>query len=170
MRKNHNNCNVKMPEEYNKILKFNQEQKSMKIPFVIYANMKSLLEKIQTCDNDPTKSFTSKTNKHTAVCGYLLFTYCSVGNNKSKHNFNRREGSVKNFCGDLKKHATKIINFKRRKHRVVDNFFGDNQKNKSDKAVTHKIKFIHCVRFMSRLLSSLADNFTEGFEKDIRKS
>ena len=41
MRKNHNNCNVKMPEEYNKILKFNQEQKSMKIPFVIYANMKS---------------------------------------------------------------------------------------------------------------------------------
>ena len=32
--------------------KFTKNHKSMKIPFVIYASMESLLEKIQACDND----------------------------------------------------------------------------------------------------------------------
>ena len=37
--KNHSYCNMKMPgAAYNKILKFNQEQKPLKIPFVIYAD------------------------------------------------------------------------------------------------------------------------------------
>ena len=32
-----------MPEEYNKILKYNQGEKSMKVPFIIYADVESLL-------------------------------------------------------------------------------------------------------------------------------
>ena len=60
---NHSYCNVKVPEAPNKILKFNQNHKSMKIPFVVYADNKSLLEKISSCDNDPTKSFTSTINR-----------------------------------------------------------------------------------------------------------
>ena len=47
----------------------------MKIQFVIYADTNSLLEKIQTRDNNPEKSFTSKVIKHTA-CGYSVFTQC----------------------------------------------------------------------------------------------
>ena len=35
MCKNHNYCNLKIPEANNKILKFNQEQKSLKISSVI---------------------------------------------------------------------------------------------------------------------------------------
>ena len=34
-----------MPTEYNKILKYNHGEKSMKVPFIIYANLESLLEK-----------------------------------------------------------------------------------------------------------------------------
>ena len=34
-----------MPNEYNKILKYNHGEKSMKVPFIIYANLESLLEK-----------------------------------------------------------------------------------------------------------------------------
>ena len=34
-----------MPEEDNKILKYNQREKSMKVPFIIYADLESLLEK-----------------------------------------------------------------------------------------------------------------------------
>ena len=49
--KNHDYCNIKMPEGYNKILKFTQNHKSMKIRFVIYENKGPLLEKIQVCDN-----------------------------------------------------------------------------------------------------------------------
>ena len=34
-----------MPEKDNKILKYNHGEKSMKVPFIIYADLKSLLEK-----------------------------------------------------------------------------------------------------------------------------
>ena len=70
-----------MPEAKNKILNFTQNHKSVKIPFVIYADTESLLEKIQAWDNDPTKLFTSKINKHTAG-DYSLFTHCSFDNNE----------------------------------------------------------------------------------------
>ena len=42
---NHDCCYVEMPEEDNKILKYNQGEKSMKVPFIIYADLESLLEK-----------------------------------------------------------------------------------------------------------------------------
>ena len=35
-----------MPEEDNKILKYNHGEKSMKVPFIIYADLESLLEKL----------------------------------------------------------------------------------------------------------------------------
>ena len=34
-----------MPEKDNKILKYNQGEKSMNVPFIIYADLESLLEK-----------------------------------------------------------------------------------------------------------------------------
>ena len=45
----------------------------MKIPFIIYADMESLLEKIDTCPKNPKNSSTTKINKDTAS-GYFLFT------------------------------------------------------------------------------------------------
>ena len=33
--KNHNDCYIKMPKEYNNILKYNHGEKSIKIPFII---------------------------------------------------------------------------------------------------------------------------------------
>ena len=35
---NHDNYYVEMPEEDNKILKYNHEKKSIKVPFIIYAD------------------------------------------------------------------------------------------------------------------------------------
>ena len=48
----------------------------MKVLSIIYADLKSLLEKISTCHNNPKKLSTAKINKHTAS-GYSLFTHCS---------------------------------------------------------------------------------------------
>ena len=45
-----------MPKEDNEILKYNHEEKSMKVPFIIYADLESLLEKVNTCHNNPKKS------------------------------------------------------------------------------------------------------------------
>ena len=56
VRENHDYCYVEIPEEDNKILKNNQGEKSMKVPFIIYAGLECLLEKMNTCHNNPEKS------------------------------------------------------------------------------------------------------------------
>ena len=45
IRKDHDFCHVKMPDENNKILKYNPGEKSLKHPFTIYADLECLLEK-----------------------------------------------------------------------------------------------------------------------------
>ena len=42
---NHDYCCIEMPNEDNKILKYNHGEKSMKAPFIIYADLQPLLEK-----------------------------------------------------------------------------------------------------------------------------
>ena len=71
-----------MPKEDNKILKYNHLEKSMKVSFIIYADLEPLLEKINTNWNSPEKSSTTKINKHTPS-GYSLFTQCSFDETKS---------------------------------------------------------------------------------------
>ena len=47
----------------------------MKAPFIIYADLESLLEKMNTCYNNPEKSSATKINKY-APSGYSSFTHC----------------------------------------------------------------------------------------------
>ena len=47
-------------------------EKSMKVPFIIYVDLDSLLEKMNTCHSNPKKSSTTKINKH-IPSGYWLF-------------------------------------------------------------------------------------------------
>ena len=54
-----------MLKEDNKTLKYNHEENSMKVPFIIYADIESLLEKVSHCHNHPEKSSTTKINEHT---------------------------------------------------------------------------------------------------------
>ena len=53
-----------MPSEDTKILELNQYQKSDKAPFIIYANLDCMLEKIDACKNNSEKSSTTKASKH----------------------------------------------------------------------------------------------------------
>ena len=46
-------CHLKMPDEDNKILKYIPGEKSLKVPFIIYADLECLLQKINTCSNNP---------------------------------------------------------------------------------------------------------------------
>ena len=75
-------CYVEMPDKDNKILKYNPEEKFMKVPFIINADLESLLEKMNTCYTDPEKSSTTKIKKHTPS-GYSMYTLCSFGNTLS---------------------------------------------------------------------------------------
>ena len=69
-------CHVEMPNEDKKILKYNHGEKSLKVTFMIYADLECLLEKTNTCQNNPKKSYTEKKAKH-MPSGYAWFTCCS---------------------------------------------------------------------------------------------
>ena len=53
-----------MPFEETKILEFNQHQKFDKAPFIIYADLECIIEKIDECKNNPENSSTTKTIEH----------------------------------------------------------------------------------------------------------
>ena len=55
-----------MPKEDNKILRYNQRGKSMKVSFIIYSDLDSLLEKLSTCHSSPNKLLTTKINQNNA--------------------------------------------------------------------------------------------------------
>ena len=106
---NHDYCHIEMPTKDNNIIKYKQGEKSLKLPFIIYADLECLVEKINTCYNNPEESSTTKTNKHTPS-GYSIFTHCSFDKSKNKLNYYRGNDCMKRFCKDLREHATKIIN------------------------------------------------------------
>ena len=53
-------------------------------------------------------------NKHTPS-GYSLFTHCSFVKTKNKLDYYRGKDCMKKFCKNLREHATKIINYEKKK-------------------------------------------------------
>ena len=102
-----------MPTKDNNTIKYNHREKSKKLPFVAYADLECLLEKMSTCYNNPEESSTTKINKHTPS-GYSIFTHCSFDKSKNKLNYYRGEDCMTKFCNDLREHATKMINYKKK--------------------------------------------------------
>ena len=86
----------------------------MKLPFVIYADLECLLEKMSTCINNPNESSTTKINKHTPS-GYSIFTHCSFDKSKNKLNYYRGKDCMKKFSKDLRERASKIIDYEKKK-------------------------------------------------------
>ena len=109
---NHNYCYVEMPNEDNKIIKYNQGEKSIKLPFVSYADLECLLKKMSTFQNHPNESY--QINKHTPS-GYSLYTYFSFDKSKNKLDYHRGKDIIKMFFKDLRTHATKIFNYEKKK-------------------------------------------------------
>ena len=103
-----------MPTRNNNIIKYNHGEKSTKLPFVIYADLECLLEKMSTCINNPNESSTTKINKHTPS-GYSIFTHCSFDESKNKLNYYRGDDCMKKFSKDLRERVSKIINYEKKK-------------------------------------------------------
>ena len=71
VRKNHDYCYIEMPDEDNKILKYKHGEKSLKAPFMIYADLECFLEKMHSCQNNLEKSYREK-----KLSIRLLITHC----------------------------------------------------------------------------------------------
>ena len=111
--KDHDYCYVEMPNKDNKIIKYNHGEKCMKVPVVIYADLESLLERKDTCHNNPEKSSTRKINKN-KPSDYSLSTHCSFDLTKNKLDCDRYKDYMEKFCKDLKEHSTKTINYEKK--------------------------------------------------------
>ena len=111
---NHNYCNVEMPTKNNNIIKYNQGEKSIKLPFVVYADLECLPEKMSTCQNNPNESSTTEITKHTPS-GCSIFTHCSFDQTINKLNHYRGKDCMKKFSKDLRDHDTKMINYEKKK-------------------------------------------------------
>ena len=80
-------------------LEYHSGVKSMKAPYIIVADIESLLRKMDTCANDLSKSSTEKKNKH-EMCGY---SFSSFDKKNNKYHWI--------ICQDLKKQAKSMIDF-----------------------------------------------------------
>ena len=69
---------------------------------------------MSTCINNPNESSTTKINKHTPS-GYSIFTHCSFDKSKNKPNYYRGKDCMKKFSKDLREHASKIIDYEKKK-------------------------------------------------------
>ena len=102
-----------MPNEDNKILKYIPGEKSLKVPFIIYADVECLLQKIKSCQNNPEKSYTEKKAVQ-KPSGYSLITCCSFDKSKNERKYYRENECMKIFCSDLKEQANKVINYEKK--------------------------------------------------------
>ena len=70
------------------------------MPYITYADIESLIKKIDGCVNTPENSSTTKIGKH-IPCGYSMSTTWVFDNIENKHTFYCGEDCMKRFCTSL---------------------------------------------------------------------
>ena len=85
-----------MPFEDTKILKFNQYQKSDKAPFIIYADLEWLIEKIDGCKNSPENSSTTSVGEY-VLSDFSMSTISSSKSIENNHDLYSSNNSMKKF-------------------------------------------------------------------------
>ena len=86
--KNHDFCRLKMPRVDNNTLESKPGKKSLKHPFITYADLECLLLKMNTCNNNPNKSYTAAKALH-KPSGYSLLTSCLFDKSENKPTYYR---------------------------------------------------------------------------------
>ena len=107
-----------MSSEDTKILEFNQYKKYDKVPFITYADLECLIKKIDGCKNNLENLSTTKISRHISS-GFSMSTISSFSSIENKHDVYRGKDFMKKFCNSLKEDAMKIINYKKKKIRLL---------------------------------------------------
>ena len=82
-----------MSSKDTKILEFNQYQKSDKAPFIIYADLECIIEKIDGFKNNPENSPTANISKHIPP-GFSMSTISSIRSIENKHDVERSKECI----------------------------------------------------------------------------
>ena len=112
--------NIIMASEDTNILEFNQYEKSGQAQFVIYADLECLIKRIDGYKNNLEKSSikNKQARKHISS-GFSMSTIVSFRSIENKHDICRGKACIKRFCESLREHVTKIINFKKKKMKLL---------------------------------------------------
>ena len=96
----HNSCLMEMPEQV--VLKHNPGEKLLKAPFTIFLDLESIFKKIQSCQNNPKKSYTEKIARH-EPSGWSMFKKCSFNEKENKLDYYREKDCIEILCKKFKK-------------------------------------------------------------------
>ena len=99
--------------EKDKTLEFNQYIKSDIMPYTIYADIESLVIKIDRCANNPEKSPTTKIGV-VIPYGYSISKIWAFDHIENKHTLYHRKDCIQKFCVSLREHAKNIIDFEKK--------------------------------------------------------
>ena len=102
-----------MPKTFNKTLKYNYGEKSLRTPFVIYHDLDCLLLKKQSCQNNPNKSYTERKAIHEPR-GYAINLVSSFDSEQRDQSFYRGRDCVKRFFRKLKDLGTTVFNYEQK--------------------------------------------------------
>ena len=91
---NHGYCHADMTEEGKNILKHYHRDKSLRLPFIIYADLECLLKKKKPCQSNLESSYTQRKATH-KPSGYSLSLICSFDETKNRRKFYRRKDCIK---------------------------------------------------------------------------
>ena len=89
-----------------------------KAQFIICADLECITEKIDECKNNPENSSTTKVSEY-IPSGFSISTISPFRSIENKHDVYRGKDCMKKFCEFLRKHAMKIINFKKKKVKLL---------------------------------------------------
>ena len=111
-------CNANIASGNTKLLELDQSQKSDKEPFIIYADLECITEKINGCKNNPENPSTTKLREHISS-DFSISTISSFRNIENKHDVYGGKDCMKRFCEFLRGHSMKRINFKKKKMKLL---------------------------------------------------
>ena len=121
--KDHDFCYVEMPEVGKNILRYQEGSKSIRVPFVIYADTECILKPVEGVDpkcicNDPEckmrhGAFTRNVNEHLG-CGAAMLIKFAHGNYERAFKQCRGEDSIKVFVKTLKFEALRAIRYRKK--------------------------------------------------------
>ena len=89
-----------MPEQV--ILKYNPGEKSLKAPHTICLDLECIFEKVESCQNNPEKSYTEKIARH-EPSGWSMFIRSSFSGKENKLDYHRGKDCIENLCKKLKR-------------------------------------------------------------------
>ena len=102
-----------MPNEENKYISSTPDKNTLKIAFVIYADLECLLFQMSSCENTPINAFTEKKASHTPCASSILTCYF-FEKSLNGQKYYRGEDCIEKFSIELRSIFTKLINYEQK--------------------------------------------------------